>query len=102
MFKAKSILVLVSCLFLMCALPTSEGNQKPKGGNELVRLRAVQTSAGPQLEIKAGDFTCTTSELTVRRKQGEPFTVKPANGKVQVHRGGTISEAGQIEIALRF
>ncbi|QDU52025.1 hypothetical protein [Gimesia panareensis] len=102
MLKSKNIFVFVTCMLLIFTLSSSEGNQKAQVKNELVRLRAIQTGTGPQLEIKAGDFVCTTSQMTVRRKQGKLWTVKPVNGQVQMQCGELISTAGQVEIALRF
>lgn len=102
MFKSKTILSLAIAVLLVCTLSTTEGNQKPANKKEMVRLRAIQTSTGPQLEVKVGDFVCTASELSVCRKQGKVWTVKPVNGKVQMQSGESIRSAGQLEIALRF
>lgn len=102
MFKSKTILSLAIAVLLICTFSTTEGNQKPGAKQELVRLRVVQTSTDPQLEIKAGDFVGTTSQLRVRRKQGKVWTVKPVNGQVQMQSGELIRSAGHVEIALRF
>lgn len=98
---SKIVTWLCICGFYISMLSTSEGNQQPKVQNEMARLRAVQTPDGPQLEIKVGDLVCTTSQITVSRKQQKPWTLKPVNGKVEMRRGRSFATAEVVEVALR-
>lgn len=83
-------------------LSSSEGNQAPQLPKEIATLSVVQTPDGPQLKIKVGDLTCTTSQLSARRKKGEPYTIKPVNGQVEMRRGESVTTGPIIKVLLQF
>lgn len=102
MLNSKTLAWLCISGLCICMLSSSEGNQSPQLPKEIATLSVVQTPDGPQLKIKVGDLTCTTSELTASRKQGEPYTIKPVNGQIEMRRGKSVTAGPIIKVLLQF
>ncbi|HAW29365.1 MAG TPA: hypothetical protein DCY03_14790 [Planctomycetaceae bacterium] len=99
---SKTLAWLCICVLGISLLSTSQGNQSPQLPKEIATLSVIQTPEGPQLKIKVGDLVCTTSQLTVSRKQEEPWTVKPVGGQVEMRRGESVTKGPFIKALIKF
>lgn len=102
MFHSKVTFYLILILAGLIVFSSSGNNQaaNPQVDPTQVILRSIQTTEGPQLEIRIGHLVCKTDQLTYQRKEGPEFTVQPVGRKVQIKGGQYSSTAQQVEYSL--
>ncbi len=101
MLTSKTIICVLVCFFTITTFSVSEGNQNGFFTNEMATLRSIQTKQGPMIEITIGDLICTTSHLTIKRKQKQESKILPVRGKIEIKQGKASFSASMFEIALR-
>ena len=99
--RYKTILWLLIAVFSIFTFSTSQENQAADPEQDMMTFRAIKTITGPEIEMKVGKVVCTAPYFTIKRKQQPDWSVTPANGKVQMRRGTSVSTAEEISISIR-